>query len=82
MKKIFLIATLCVAGLVSAKSTIEVSQRGVEVEQVSKKKKFGPTIHLTTSCGNEFEVSFPSSWGMDRIIAWIEGFDAGNCAMN
>lgn len=81
MKKLFFMATLLVAGVMSAKTGLV---KPIEKQDMKKEikgiKKIMTTFPVHTSCGNSYMVTFPDSWSTARILAWIEGFDAGNCA--
>ncbi|MFX1668133.1 hypothetical protein JZ968_08130 [Riemerella anatipestifer] len=80
MKKLFFVATLLVAGVMSAKTGVV---KPVEKQNVTKDikgiKKAMATFPVRISCGNTYMVTFPDSWSLEKISIWVMGFDAGDC---
>jgi len=61
MKKIILVAALGVAGIVSAKTS-------VEKKVIKEKEEWCGTITIMTSCGLPIQDSYCTSWGVKCLM--------------
>lgn len=73
MKKLLLVATICVAGFANAKSNVENTSKAInDVEWCG-------TVTYMTSCGFPIQDSYCTSWGVSCLIESINAFNEYFC---